>query len=395
MCFSRRNERFVRYTLVILLRAVAAVTCAAQTPEQDYRTRARDSFLAVEHASRLPTPQQDLETAWIYRDIWPALEREMLTAMAINSAAAPSAVAERSLTPEQLATAYERQGGWPLVAEAARVRCRSLLRSHQKLVEGLAREDLRSKDRKQLQRGLRAAGQFHLNALHDAVAAELDGTEEDLAASALRDLNDPRAIPLLVRHGIGRHFEVLRSLQRCRAANSELLALPHDKDSEVRWRAAYALAESGDSRLAPIVERLAGDEASKVRVEAGNIAFLLPTEAFVRLRPVLVRLLSDKAVEVRSSLAILFATRKDAVCAKALYDLLTQEEKVEPWRQSNLVQALQTMTGSYFGFIPGTISTESARQASLDRFARWISETAPESRWIRHESGLIRRSFAQ
>jgi HEAT repeat protein len=147
----------------------------------------------------------------------------------------------------------------------------------------------------------------------------------------------------------------------------------------MRWRAAYALAESGDSRLAPIVARLAGDEASKVRVEAGNIAFLLPTEAFVRLRPVLVRLLSDKAVEVRSSVAILFATRKDAVCAKALYDLLTQEEKLEPWRQSNLVQALQTMTGSYFGFIPGSISTESARQASLDRFARWISETAPES----------------
>jgi hypothetical protein len=139
MCFSRRNERFVRYTLVILLRAVAAVTCAAQTPEQDYRTRARDSFLAVEHASRLPTPQQDQETAWIYRDIWPVLEREMLTAMAFNSAAAPSAVEERSLTPEELATAYERQGGWPLVAEAARVRCRSLLGSHQKLVEPCAR----------------------------------------------------------------------------------------------------------------------------------------------------------------------------------------------------------------------------------------------------------------
>jgi len=45
-------------------------------------------------------------------------------------------------------------------------------------------------------------------------------------------------------------------------------------------------------------------------------------------------------------MAILFATQKDAVCAKALYDLLTREEKLEPWRQSNLVQALQTMTVS-------------------------------------------------
>jgi hypothetical protein len=84
-------------------------------------------------------------------------------------------------------------------------------------------------------------------------------------------------------------------------------------------------------------------------------------------------------VDVKSSVAIYFATRQDAVCSKILYDLLAQEEKLEPWRQSNLVQALQTMTGSYFGFVPGTISTESARQASLDRFARWISETTRES----------------
>ena len=97
------------------------------------------------------------------------------------------------------------------------------------------------------------------------------------------------------------------------------------------------------------------------------------------MRPVLVTLLADKTVDVRSSVAILFASRKDSVCAKALYDLLAQEEKLEPWRQSNLVQALQTITGSYFGFIPGTISAGSARRTSLDQFARWISEHVRES----------------
>src|SRR5256885_14491632 len=101
------------------------------------------------------------------------------------------------------------------------MRCGFLLISHPKEVEGLAREDLGSEDRKQLQRGLQAAGRFQLTALYDAVAAQLDGTEGDIAASALRDLNDPRAIPLLVRHGIRRHFEVLRRLQRGRPANSE------------------------------------------------------------------------------------------------------------------------------------------------------------------------------
>ena len=376
MCSSRSHERFVRHTVVGLLWAVAAMTCVAQTPEQDYRTRARDLFLDVERTARQRTTQQDQETARVYRDVWPVLETEMLTAF---NGWAPNAVEERNLTPEELATAYERQGGWPFVAEAARMRCRRLLGSHQKLVEGLAGEDLESKDQKQLQRGLRAAGQFHLTGLYEDVAAQLDGTEEDVAASALRDLNDRRAIPLLARHGITRHYDKLRRLQRGRPANSDLVALLHDQDSEVRWRAAYALVESGDPRLSPFVERLARDEASDVRVQAANIAFLLPSEEFVRLRAVLVRLLADKAVEVRSSVAILFATRKDAVCAKALYDLLTQEEKLEPWRQSNLVQALQTMTGSYFGFVPGTISKESARRASLDQFARWISETARES----------------
>jgi HEAT repeats len=366
-------------TLVSLSCAVGVVTCVAQTSEQNYRTKAHGLFLAAERTARLRVPQQDLEIARIYRDVWPVLEREMLTAMALNAAKPPNDADERSLTPEELATAYEHQGGWPLVAEAARMRCRFLLMSHPKEVEGLASADLASEDRKQLQRGLQAAGRFQLTTLYDAVADQLDGTEEDIAASALCDLNDQRAIPLLVRHGITRHFEVLRRLQRGRPADSKLLALLDEKDAGVRWRAAYALAESGDPGLAPIVERLARDEASEVRVQAANMAFLLPSETFIRLRPVLVRLLADKAVDVRSSVAILFTTRKDAVCAKALYDLLAREEKLEPWRQSNLVQALQTMTGSYFGFIPGTISTESARRVSLDQFARWISETVRES----------------
>lgn len=182
-----------------------------------------------------------------------------------------------------------------------------------------------------------------------------------------------------MRHGIKGHFEELRSLQRGRPANPELVAFLDDKNPEVRWRAAFALAESGDPRLAPTVKRLARDEASEVRVQAANIAFLLPSDTFVRLRPVLVKLLTDKSVDVRSSVVILFATRKDAACTLSLYDLLAHEaheEKLEPWRQSNLVQALQTLTGSYFGFIPGTISTESARRASLEEFARWISNNA-------------------
>jgi hypothetical protein len=136
-------------------------------------------FLAVERAARLRTPQQDLEIARVYRDVWPALETEMLTAMAFNGVAGPHSVDERYLTPEELAAAYEHQGGWPFVAEAARKRCRRLLGAHPELVQRLAREDLGSKDRKHLQRGLRAAGEFHLNALYDAVA-RCEGADGDV-----------------------------------------------------------------------------------------------------------------------------------------------------------------------------------------------------------------------
>jgi HEAT repeat protein len=286
---------------------------------------------------------------------------------------------ERDLTADELAAAYNRRGGWPVVAEAARVRCRALLASHPKEIESLAREDLESHDRAQLQRGLQATGRFKLTQLYDDAAAQLDGPEEDFAAYALRELNDPRGIPLLAHHGITRHYDVLRTLQRGRPADPALLALLIDKNSEVRWRAAYALAESGDPHLTPIVEHLLRDEASEVRVQAASIAFVLPTGALIQLRPQLVRLCTDQAIDVRAWITILFADRKDTVCAKALYGLLAQEQRLEPWRQSNLVQALQNMTGSYFGFVPGTISSEPARRASLDQFAQWISENRHES----------------
>jgi len=62
-----------------------------------------------------------------------------------------------------------------------------------------------------------------------------------------------------------------------------------------------------------------------------------------------------------TSVTIPFASRKDKVCSKAPYDLLAQEQKLEPCRQSDLLDALETMTGSYFGFRRYDL-TESARR---------------------------------
>jgi hypothetical protein len=128
-----------------LLWALGLATCAAQTFEQGYRMKARDLFVALERAARLPIPQQGQEIARIYRDVWPVLNREMLTAMTINAAHTPNGRDERNVMPEELAAVYEQQGGWPSVAEAARVRCRRLLAAHAKEVEGLAWEELESR----------------------------------------------------------------------------------------------------------------------------------------------------------------------------------------------------------------------------------------------------------
>ncbi len=67
--------------------------------------------------------------------------------------------------------------------------------------------------------------------------------------------------------------------------------------------------------------------------------------------------------------------RQDPVCARTIYRLLEQEDKLEPWRQSNILQAMQTLTGSSFGFSLGTISTPDVRKAGLAQLDHWIQDS--------------------
>jgi hypothetical protein len=62
-------------------------------------------------------------------------------------------------------------------------------------------------------------------------------------------------------------------------------------------------------------------------------------------KPLLVPL-SDADVGVRAGVAVAMASRMDRVSAPALLALVTQEEMLEPWRQSNVVQAINTLTGT-------------------------------------------------
>ena len=117
-----------------------------------------------------------------------------------------------------------------------------------------------------------------LRGLYSEVVAAFHGPEHEAAAYTLRDLDDPRAIPVLIEGSPDqptRYFESLRHLQRDRPAHILLLELLRSDQPAERWQAAYALSESRDPALVPTIERLSRDTNVDVRRQAGNIGFRL------------------------------------------------------------------------------------------------------------------------
>src|SRR5262245_35038802 len=112
----------------------------------------------------------------------------------------------------------------------------------------------------------------------------------------------------------------------------------------------------------------------EVRAQAVNIGALLPARAYQQVHPALVRLLTDRDLAVRYEAAVSLARRQDMACAAALLDLARHEETLEEWRRSNVIQAIQTLTGSYFGLSPGEPSTVEVKNRALEQFERWIAE---------------------
>lgn len=338
--------------------------------------RVREIFLAVERVERLPESEQAPRLPRLYREYCPELEVRYRGALAMMP---PREEDSESGGMVERANQLEKLGGWPLLAEAARRRCEELFRRHPGRTLALVESDLASGSPEVIRRGLSVAGRLRFTELYDKVVETFHGPEADTAAYTLRDLDDPRAIRLLLDRHTGdpmRYFEVLRVLQRKRPPEARLLALVASESADVRWRAAYALAESGDPSLGAVVRKLAADSAPEVRRQAVAMGFSLPGAVFGKLRPALVSLLSDSDRDVRLDAARYFAERKDIACARTLLELMRMEESLELWQQSNVVQAIHTLTGGdYFGFMPGTLSTPEVRRAGLERFARWIEES--------------------
>ena len=197
-------------------------------------------------------------------------------------------------------------------------------------------------------------------------------------AYVLRDLGDPRAIPLLLGKD-GRniqYFELLLHLQHHRKADPGLVKLLSDPDAEVRWRVVYALRECADPEMASKAMQLLRDESPKVRRQALYLAYFLLSPRRPELDAQFKTLLEDPDLEVRLECVILLARRKDVACAPALLELL-KNEKLDELSHNRLVQAMQDMTGEYFGYHVGSDAwqpTTANNKAALDKFSKWIEQ---------------------
>jgi hypothetical protein len=366
--------------LAILLWPAVNGWTSTQPTQQDRDALAHRLFVEIESTARLPVARQAERLPRIYRDVCPPFARMWVA----HTVFGPAPAAAKGESPKQLADRIAASGGWPVLAEGGRARCKALLSAHRNAVEALAREDLRSGPRRDHHWAFHVIGELRLVRLFDDVIAALRDPDPTYAAQALRDLGDPRAIPFLIKRfpeEPTRFFEVLRTLQNDRPAHPLLLELLRAGDAEVRWRAAYTLVESRDPVLVSIIPSLVSDPATDVRRQAGYMVVNFDGAIYRRARPSIEPLLTDPEMAVRADVAVAMASRKDVTSAPVLLALARQEENMESWRQSNVVQAIHTLTGTYFGLVPGTPSPSPAvRDKALTDFALWIQTHPPADR---------------
>jgi HEAT repeat protein len=261
---------------------------------------------------------------------------------------------------------------------------------HRETLVALVRDDFRSDENAALERALWIVGDMKMSEFFNEVAGvfkrKKGGELAEWAAYTLRDLNDPRASRLLAEafdpKRPGLYMEQLRNLCVDRPADPALVKQLHADDPEVRWSAAYALGGSGDDRLAPHIERLLEDREARVRAAAVIMAFNLKKHAFADMRRGLVVRLADEDAKVRAEAAECFAWHKDPVCARALLDLL-QDPALDRTTHSRVVQAIHTLTSSYFGYHVGSDAWEPTtknNKAAIARFAEWVAKQQPTKR---------------
>jgi hypothetical protein len=324
---------------------------------------ARRAYEEVRVVRSAPTSEA---FAHLYRDVFPDLDPVYYAmAMPFGVSAGESETADQILA---------RTKNWFYLHAVARKECFDLLSSRPKELAGLVSEDYRSGERAKLERALYATGRFKLSGSFDDAVQVFRRSQElrEKAAYALRDVDDPKAVPVLLeaKGGIVSYFELLRSLSRDRLPAPELARLLRAKDPGVRWRATYALAESRDPSLLPEALRLSKDADPAVREQASNMLALFKDAESKKAQAALLELLKDPEPRVRFQAATELARRGDKAAGKTLVGLL-REGKMKDY-ESSIVEGLNTLAGTYFGYDKSKRPNEPPNPAALDRFDAWL-----------------------
>ena len=365
--------------------------------DDDRAAEARKLFLAVETVSRLEKEEQERHIQKLYEEILPRLRS--LDVVGLPERTGPLIPQQRSwYSPEELAERImaHGDGGWPWLIVEGTSLCLDILKKNHASLVPCVKADMESKKEANMKRALLVIGDLGLVGFFEPVlhVFETDAVLSERASYALRDIDDPRAIAPMVKKcpDLRGHYTVLAFLRRLQAgkkADPSLLGLLDSKDPEVRCRAAYALAESGDPRLIPHIERLANDKDAEVREYASNMGFCMEGGEFEKVRPVLVSMLADSSMRVRSITARCFAQRKDMVCARTLFELL-KDTSMDKLKQHDIVQGIHSLTGSYFGYYSDACEpTTTNKKKAIRRFADWVEKNAANQRL--HTDGQGRR----
>jgi hypothetical protein len=343
-------------------------------------------ILEVERIRRLEPKEQKREVERLYRTLAPRVRdtfRYHLRARELDYTRGRD-----QMTPEAWV-----EKAWAMSPDAymyllwdTRATAYAILGKNRAELRPLVVADLASKDEKVVKWALHVVGEVGGKEFFEPVLEvfEKNAACADAAIYALRSLRDPRAIaPLIKRHpDLVAVFEALRTLQRQRPADPVLVALLDARDAEVRWRAAYGLAESGDPALVGRIEKLVRDEDPRVRQAAANMGLCLEKEAYQRIRPAIVTLVKDPNPGVKKFVLMCLAQRRDAACGRALLEM-ARDPRLGQREHYEVMRMIHDLTGSQFGYdtsATGWRPDTPKNQEALRRFAEWVEKNSGQEK---------------
>ncbi|UCF16780.1 MAG: hypothetical protein JSW59_04815 [Phycisphaerales bacterium] len=382
----------------------------AERPTNPQDTQAREPFLEIERIARLPRDEQISQLPRLYRDLAPRYMSPFITGIISSyrsnilehgSSGGPGgdhfsrwsgqlSEAAKKLTPEVVA---DKIGSRMWLRVAARVRCLQVFKDHPTRMMELIDSDL---DSGKADRVGRAASTILALELRSYSKRLLDMFLAESADPQVRDtsnraiskpvrrtllfMHDPAIIPVLLEK-VKQNPRVLIHVSGLfqhnlygKPVNPMLFNLISSQDREVKYHAAYALAECKDAKLTPVAAEFAADRESRFRWLGGHWSASLPRESFLSIRSDLMPLLKDKEQDVFKQALRCFARHKDPEAGKIILDLLKKNE-ISSQLKVTVMQCFSEMAGSNFGYYMHKWGPGYGRNSeAIEKFENWLKD---------------------